>query len=632
MARDFQVGEWLVQPDLNQVSSGGKSVQVEPRVIEVLVFLAEHPGEVLSKEKILGAVWPNTFVTDEVLTYSVSELRKALGDDAKNPRIIQTIPRRGYRIIAPVIHPEQSPQPAAPLEVSQPIAEKTDSPHHEPATPTKRVSKRGWLWGLLAAALLATVALLLVGRFSSAPERVVLAVLPFENLSADPEQEFFSDGLTEEMISQLGRLQPEQLRIIARTSAMQYKRTQKRIDQIGRELGANYILEGTVRHEGGQVRVTAQLIQVSDQTHIWAETYDRELSGILDVQNEVARALVQKIRLTVSQKEQSRLAGKRPVVPEAHLAYLKGRFLWNKRTPRDMEKSIDYFEEAIKSDPLYAPAYAGVADALILLNEYSDLPPLKAFPRARIAAEKALKIDPDLAEAHASMAMLKFCQDWDWQGAEEQFRHAISLNPSYVTAHHWYSNLLSTVGRYDDAEAEIRRAIETDTFSPTARTALAWRVYASARRYDQATQELTQLIGFDPNYGMAHRRLGICYILQGRYEEGLAEVRSGIPSVDPGPLALADLGHALAVVGRKSEAVAVLKELQQFSEKYYVDAARIALIHVGLGEKDQALSQLQKAYEQRDVGLVVLRADPRYDPLRDDPRFRELLRKMRLQE
>ncbi len=628
MGSDFHVGEWFVQPDLNQISRGGQVVAVEPKVLEVLVHMARHPGEVLSRENILQGVWTGTYVTDEVLTYSISELRKAFQDDAKNPRIIQTIHRKGYRLIAPVVWSGgEVAQAAAPPEEarSQP----------EAPTPAANRPRLGLGLGLVAVAVVAGALLYFArARFKAPPNppgaMIVLAVLPFENLAGDPEQEYFSDGMTEELITQIGSLQPRSLRVIARTSAMQYKGTHKKIDQIGAELGVSYVLEGSVRREENRVRVTAQLIRTRDQIQLWAENYDRELSGIITVQNEVARAVASQIRITLSEAERLRLENPRLVVPEAHEAYLKARYVWYKRTPQNLRRAINYFEEAIREDPSYAAPYAGLADTYILLNEYSDMPPQEAFVRAREAASKALEIDAGLAEAHASLAMIRYCQDWDWAGAEKSFQHSIDLNPNYPTAHHWYSNLLSTQGQLDEAQAEIQKAIQLDTLYISARVALAWRVYGAMKKYDLAIQTARGVIEIDPQYAAVHLRLGALYYLAGKSEEAIKEVERVASDPDAGPISLADQGYIYAATGRRADAVKVLEALQALSRDRYVDYVRLALIHTGLGEKDQALGLLEKALERRDVGMLVIKPDPRFDPLRGEARFKAILRAMKL--
>jgi TolB-like protein/DNA-binding winged helix-turn-helix (wHTH) protein/Flp pilus assembly protein TadD len=621
--KQLRVGDWNVYPELNRLTKGEATVQIEPKVMDVLAALAAQPGEVLSRDQIIKTVWPDTFVTDEVLSYSIAELRKALQDDARNPAFIQTIPRRGYRLIAPV-----SPQPdeAAPPPPSPPSASAAAAPSH------------WWRWAgaaVLATTLaLATVAIYLryprVFDTGAAPRgSVVLAVLPFENLSGNPDEEYFSDGLTEELISRLGGLDPAHLRVIARTSAMKYKGAHKSVDQISRELQANYILEGSVRREGRRVRISAQLIRADDQTHVWSEMYDRELSGVLSVQNEVAQAVARRTQLALSENGLARLNAARSVVPEAHEAYLRGRFLWNKRDTASFRKATEYFQESIRLDPGYAPAYCGLADTQVLLVEYGYAAPEAVYGIGKAAVAKALEIDGTLAEAYASRGMLKYSYEWDWAGAEQDFRLAIELNPSYTTAHHWYANLLSSLGRFEDARTELERAVQTDMFSPITHTALGWRVYAYSRQYDKALRELQSALELDEHYLIAHRRLGIVHLLAGRSEQAIAEIQRGISEAEVTPLALGDLGHAYAVAGRKPEAIEVVERLKKFSESSHVDASRIALIYAGAGEKGLALEWLEKALRQRDMGLIVIRSDPRFDPLRSEPRFQAVVRGMR---
>jgi len=624
---DFRIGQWLVQPTLNSISDHESSKRVEPKMMQVLVHLAAHAGQVVSKEQLMGAAWPDTFVTDDVLLRCISELRKALSDDPREPRFIQTIAKKGYRLMAPVEWMDRSAEVAPGVE---PSAGGQVAPGD--SRPGRRVLLIGFATSL-ALALLA-VAYFSWHRWAARPgsgqEKSALLVLPFQNLSADAEQEYFSDGLTEEMITQLARLQPERLAVIARTSSMHYKGTNQTIDQIGRELGVDYVLEGSVRREGQRVRISAQLIRASDQAHVWADSYDRELSGILTVQSEVAQAVAREIRITLSEHEQTRLASTRPVVPEAHETYLKGRFFWNKRTPEGLRKAIEHFERAIEIDAGYAAPYTGLADSHLLLLEHADTPPEQDLPKARAAALKALEIDSELAEAHTSVAMIKFCQDWDWAGAEKDFQRAITLNPNYVTAHHWYALLMATTGRLDEARVEIERAVKLDSLSSLMRTAAGWRVYAAARQYAQAAHELRLGIELDPLSGTARRRLGAVYVLTGKHKEAIAELREGVRLSGETPIAQADLGHGYAVAGMQAEARKVLDELRRSSRSHYVDGTRFALIYTGLGERERAMEWLEKAYERRDMGLIMLRPDPRFDPLRNDPRYQSLIRRMKL--
>lgn len=500
--------------------------------------------------------------------------------------------------------------------------------------PPAQPPRRRWLIGVAAAVVVAALALGAYFFRRPAPPvegHVVLAVLPFDNLSGDPEQDYFSDGLTEEMITQLARLAPERLSVIARTSVMPYRGARKNIERIGRELGAGFILEGAVRREGNRVRISAQLIRVSDQAHVWVQSYDRELSGILAVQGEVARAVAAQVRLSLTASDETRLASARPVVVEAHEAYLKGRFFWNKRTPEDLQKALGFFEQAIDEDPKYAPAYAGMADAYLLLEEYAGLPPSEAVGKARAAAQKALAIDPALAEAHASLALVRYSFDWDWRGAEEGFRRAIELSPSYVTAHHWYALLLASLGRFEEARREIGRARKLDPLSPVILAAAGWRVGAAVgQSLETAIGELRAALELDASYPIAHARLALAYALAGRREEGIRQVREALPLAASSVPVLAELASVYALLGEEPQARELLAQLREREKQSYVSPYRLALIHIALGEKEAALKLLEQSFRERNSGMTLLRMDPRWDPLRGDPRFQDLLRRMKL--
>ena len=458
MEGDFQVGRWLVQPKLNCISGNGKAAHVEPKAMQVLVYLAEHAGEVMPKERIIQAVWADTFVTDDVLTRAVSELRHVFEDNPHEPHFIQTIPKGGYRLMAPV-------EPVAPV-----YDRRTEDAARRAAL-QKRIALAtgGAMLVILAMVLGLNIAGLrdrLFPRPAPPAGKVRLVVLPFENLSGDPEQEYFSDGMTEEMTAHLGRLSPERLGVIGRASAMTYKGRKKTISEIGKELRVHYVLEGSVRRAGDRVRVTAQLIEVGDQTHVWAQTYDRDVASILGLQADVARAVAHEIQIKLTPQAQTSLATPRAVNPEAYRLYLIGRFLWNKRTEEGLKNAIDHFQRALEIDPAYAPAYAGLADSHLMLSDFGFLPPKEAIPKGKAAAQKALEVDESLAEAHASLAIAYLEYDWDWPACEKEFKRAIELNPNYATAHLWYSEYLSTTRRQAEAMAEAQRAQQLDPLSP----------------------------------------------------------------------------------------------------------------------------------------------------------------------
>jgi TolB-like protein/Tfp pilus assembly protein PilF len=450
----------------------------------------------------------------------------------------------------------------------------------------------------------------------------MLAVLPFDNLSADPEQEYFSDGMTEEMIAHLGRLQPDRLGVIARTSAMHYKGIDKRVDEIGRELGVDYILEGSVRRAAERVRITAQLIQVSDQTNLWAENYERELADVFAVQNDVAERIADSLMLELLPAQQDRLANAPRVNPEAREAYLKGRYYWNKRTEEGLKRGLTYFQQAIEMDTTYAPAYAAVADSYSALASNQFLPPEAGYPKERVAALRALEIDDTLAEAHTSLAAVIHLYDWDWSGAEKEYKRALALDPGYATAHHWYALFLSWLGRHDEAIREIEQARRLDPLSPKI-SANAGVVFYYARRYDQAISALRKALDLFPDDVNSHLQLGTIYLQKGLYEQAVVEFSTATDAHE-----LLACAHAMA--GRRDEALAALDELKEQSRRRYTSPGDFAVVYAALGEREQAFLWLEKAFDERDGWMLYLKVAPLFDPLRTDPRFQDLVRRVGL--
>jgi len=450
-----------------------------------------------------------------------------------------------------------------------------------------------------------------------------LAVLPLENLSRDPEEEYFVDGMTEALTTTLAKIGG--LRVISRTSAMRYKGTDKPLAEIAGELDVDAVVEGSVLRVGDRVRITAQLIQAATDAHLWAESYDRELSNVLALHSQVAQAIAKEVQVMLTPREQAQLARSRPIAPEVHEAYLKGRFCLNKRTTEGFQKALEYFQQAIDKDPTCAPAYAGLADSYAMLGSYVLLPPKEAYPRAKAAARKALEIDDTLAEAHTSLAGLKGDYDWDWVGAEEGFQRALELNPNYANAHHWYAQFLVMMGRFDDAIAEMNKAKELDPLSPRINTDVGFAYYY-ARRFDEAIAQYRKVLELDPTFGPAHAELGRVYEEMGKYEEAIAERQKGIEYGGGRPEA--ELGHAYALAGRREEALKILEEATAGRGKQVVSATGIALIYAGLREKEQALDWLEKAYAEHDYWLAFVKVEPRFALLHDHPRFQDLLRRM----
>jgi serine/threonine protein kinase/tetratricopeptide (TPR) repeat protein len=459
--------------------------------------------------------------------------------------------------------------------------------------------------------------------------RVVLAVLPFENLSDEADQDYFSDGLTDEMIAQLGRLNPQRLGVIARTSAMRYKQTHKTIDVIGRELGASYVLEGSVRRSADRVRVTAHLIQVSDQTQLWAQAYDGDIGNMLALQSDVARAIAGEIRIQLTPEAQKQLERQHQAPRAAYEAYLKGRYFWNRRTRESLEKSVGYFQNAIDIDPGYAAAYAGLADVYLTQFDYNQMPPGEAFALATGAVLEALRLDDRLAEAHSSLGHLRFHQ-FEFESAEEEFTRAIELNPGYSTAHYYYGNLLAALGRFDEAIVEVQRALELDPMSPNTRQNRLFIFYL-ARRYDDAVEQAQETLELDPAYTAIHYWLGLVYERQRKYPEAIRAFETVGPTAsNRGLTVLTAIGQTHAIAGNRAEALHVLERLESASTGAYVSSYDLALIHAALGDSDRACALVRKAYDDHSSFLPFLDVDARFDGLRTDPRIQDVLRRMNL--
>jgi len=552
----------------------GAAVDLPPKAVDVLLLLVENAGAVLDKQDLLKQVWQDAFVEEGSLTRTISVLRKALGDSIEGQEFIATIPKRGYRF-------------AARVEGSS-------------ALPTPLLSSK-----------------------------IMLAVLPFENMSSQKSQEYFSDGLTEEMITQLGRLNPARMGVIARTSAMQYKSTNKSVQQIGRELHVAYVLEGSVRRASDRVRIAAQLIQVSDQTHVWAEGYERNLGDILGLQSEVAQAIARQVQIKLIPQEQERLADSGSVSPEAYEAYLKGRYLWNQRTLEALQKSIKYFEKAIQIDPAYAAAYAGIADSYLTLQDDAHLPTLKATAEAKRAAGAALRLDDTLAEPHISLAHAYF-HEFNWPEAEKEFKCGLGLNPNYATGHFYFGNYLIAMGRFQEALVEARRAHALDPVALPTGSNTAVALYYG-RQYDQSIDESLQVLETDPKFARSYEDLGRAYGAKGMWREAIAAFKKAVMYSGRCSRYLAKLAHAYAVAGKRTEALNLLTELSESAGKHYVSPCDFALVETGMGNKDQAFKWLDLAYQRRSEALPFVKVSPAFIPLDSDPRFHSLLRRVGLE-
>ena len=634
---DLKFGPYELKSRVRQLHKHGVKLRLRPQSFRVLEILLERPGDLVTREEFRQQLWPaDTFVDFEHgLNTSVKDLRGVLNDSANAPRYIETLPKLGYRFIATVTS-DQSPAVSKTVADGVPVSE--NQPSQVPPEVAGTLEPRApiFRWAMLVIALVA-VAAVVAGYFqwTHSPMRSrpgtghpMLAVLPFENLTGDASQDYFSDGMTEEMIAQLGRMDPDHLGVIARTSVMHYKHSDEQVDQIGRELGAEYVLEGSVRRDADKVRISAQLIQTKDQARIWARQYDRELSGLLVLQSEIAQEAADEILLALGERKAAIApspTSQSPKSYEAYDLYLRGRYFWAKRTRQGFQQAAECFEQAIAKDPSYAPAYAGLADTYTLMSEYGYAPPSEVIPKARAAAMKALDLDEKLAEAHVSLAAIAQNFDWDWQTADKEFRRAIVLDPNYATGHHWYAEHLAQLGRFDEAFPEIQRARQLDPLSLIIATDNAVFLYF-ARQYDSALTQFHAVLEIEPTFPRVHM-LGFAYVQKGQFAEALADAEKWrqLESNIYWPWTME--AYAYGRAGRPTQARFALEQARKNGP---VDPLAMAPPYVGLGDKDQAFAWLDQAVAQHSSGLTALKVDPTYDPLRSDPRFQALLKRVGL--
>jgi TolB-like protein/DNA-binding winged helix-turn-helix (wHTH) protein/Flp pilus assembly protein TadD len=637
--RRVRAGLFEVDLGSGEVHKNGRKVSLQEQPFRVLAILLERPGEVVTREELQARVWPaDTFVGfDEGINTAIRKLRVAFGDSADNPRFIETIPRRGYRFVAPLHETIAEPgQPSVKVAI-------------EDATELQRTRTKSFqrlAAALSAAALLVVLASVTYLRRSPPPaistnqKRVMLAVLPFQNMSNDAAQEYFSDGLTEETITDLGQLSPDQLGVIARTSAMAYKHTNKTVSQIGHELGVTYILEGSVRRQGGEARVSAQLIRVSDQTHLWAQSYERELHDLLQIENELGKAIARQVQINLTPQQEIDLSKMRTVNPEAYDLYLKGRFYWNQRNPAALKESIGYLQRATARDPNFALAYVGLADAYNFSNIVGVYSAKESLPEAKAAATKALALDPSLAEAHAALGMEKSHYEFDFPGAQKEFLEAIELNPNSAYTHLFYSNCyLAPMGRFSEAIAENKKALDLDPLSLPINNFMGM-TYMFAGDYEKSYQQFQHTIAMDPAFPLAHQYFSWLLATTGRYEEAIrenekSELLSG-SSPEEASAEAATMLQAFKAGGAKGFQ---RKHLQRILEALrqprggFVAPGDVASAYALAGDKDKAFEWLEKAYADGDgENITLLNCIPSFKSLHGDPRFEDLLRRLGLPE
>ena len=580
-------GTFEVDLRARELRKGGIRIRLQDQPFEILAVMIERPGEVVTREELRQRLWPaGTFVDFEhSLNAAIKRLRSALGDDADNPRFVETLHKRGYRFIAAV---ESEGQPVRNLHVVRP--------------PAKTV-----------------------------PDNVRLVVLPFANLSNDPTQEYFSDGLTEEMITQIGRLCPGRLGVIARTSSMLFKRSAKSASEIGRELSADYLLEGSVRGDADRIRITAQLIDTRTEVHLWVETYDRSLGETLNLQTEVAAHIARSLAMELVPDQVDVMGRATPRRTEAYQAYLKGRYHWNRGSLDGVLSAISYYERALELDPDFAASHSALARARIALANNSRQPARPLLEQAKASALRSIELDPGISDAHLALAEIRRTLEWDWSTAEDAYRTAIALSPSCESAHRFYAQFLAAMSRFGEAKSEADRACDVDPFCLVVTTSAAWVRYA-AGEFDTAVDRSRHVLDMDASYLPARRILGAALLGAGKSDEALAELTAAAGPDGQDAISLTWLAHAKALSGAREEAEAILARLQSDAPNVYVPRYHLAIAQAGLGDRDAAFALLAAACADREPAVVNLKVEPRFDPLRRDPRYGTLLQRLNLQQ
>jgi TolB-like protein/DNA-binding winged helix-turn-helix (wHTH) protein len=620
----IQFDEFSLDCDRYELLRSGRPVKLERIPMELLILLATRDGNLVTRHEIIERLWgKDVFVdTEHGINTAIRKLRLVLRDDPEKPRFVQTVTGKGYRFVAEKRNGNRPVLELPKVEVASPV--------HAPdlsSFPSKK-SQNALPVALACILMLGILAYLgwrVLHPLGTPSEHIMLAVLPFQNLSGDPGQEYFSDGLTEEIITQLGSLSPERLGVISRTSSMAYKHTSKSVQQIGRELGVDYVLESSVRRDGDQVRITAQLIRTRDQVHLWAQNYDRHIGGSIALQGEVARAVADQIEVKLSPAYANRpKASHRD--EQTTEAYLRGRYFENHFTPEGYRKAISYFQLAIAGDSTFAEAYAGIADSYHFLVVTDTVSPSEGTPKAIEAARQAVVLGDDLAESHNAMANALTGQ-FDLAGSEKESIRATSLNPSYSNAHRIYAALLAAERRHAEAWQQISEAMRTDLLSPPNNAEVVRTLYY-ARDYDGAIREAQKAMQLDPGYYRTHFWLGRVYAQKRMYKEAIAEAEIVLKATPDSNLGLTEMAYSLAASGRQSEARNVLRRLEERRKSAFVPAYNLAVIHTALKENAVALEYLQQAYDENDWALFVFAVEPRLDPLRDESRFQELAKKL----
>ena len=627
----------------------GSALPLAPKAFDILLLLVQNSGHLVKRDTLMEAVWPDSFVEETNITVNISFLRKTLGAAGDGQPYIETVPRRGYRFNGGVTECEEIDEPRIERSVTAPAepeaglvaaaaapAPVAESRMAEPP-PTARPQVPPPLEWRTSAVRILLLTLVIVGvalagfyswwhlraKFTtvSASERSI-AILPFRPLEATAEDEYLGLGMTDALITRLSNLH----KIIVRpVGAVRKYATADDPIAAGRQLAVQSVLEGSIQRAGDRTRVTVRLLRVADGELLWGDEFDEKFTDMFTVEDSISQKVATALTVNLSGDEQKQLLRPFTENNEAYVLYMKGRFFWGKRTVDGVKKSIDYFQQAIQADPKYALAYAGLADSYTLAGSYgySILPPKEAMPKAEAAAAKALAIDDNLAEAHASLAYIKLIYDWDWTGAEQEFKRAIALNPLYDNAHHWYSHELVALGRKDEAMAEARRALQISPSDTVMNEHMGW-TYLMARDYDPAIQSARKAIEMEPDFLLAHRVLGLAYQYKGQHDAAIAEFTRGVEISHGDPVAKAYLARAYAAAGRKDQAAQMLNELVRLSTEKYVPPLEVALTYIALGNNNEAFEWLHKAADERASALVYLKVNQAFDPIRSDPRYRDV--------
>jgi len=640
----YEFGPFRLDAARPRLTRDGEVVSLTPKALEVLRVLVQNNGMVVEKELLIQQVWPDTFVEDGNLSVHIFALRKALGQSAGAENYIETIPRVGFRFKAEVqtielgkvdLIVQKHTLSQVTIEETETIVEAEDSsrlalPPAAVTAPTRTVY---WRLAVVAGLIIGSISFVLWwrGRSSDKTRSVQtvrsIAVLPFRRLSANNDDEYLRMGVADALITKLANL--KQLVVRPSSASLRFVNSTDDVQTIGRRLGVEAVLDGHLQRDGDRIRATAQLINVADGSQIWAGRFDDSFTNIFAVQDSISDQVARSLALNLTPADQTNLTKQYTRNVDAYHSYLLGRHFVNKRTDEGIRRAIEYFKDAIDRDPLYAMAYAGLAEAYTLSSYFSAVPPRDAFPKAKAAAERSLEIDDSLVEALTTLAYVKFIYQWDFDSAEKDFQRTFELNPNYATARFWYGECLMYLGRFVEGIAQIKRAQELDPLSLVFSSNLGW-AYHMARRHDEAIQHLQKVIEADNNFQMAYFYLGMAYESKGKFDEAIvaykkaAELSGGYPGI-------AGLGHAYAAAGRHAEAVDILARMDaEAKQQKGIHATAFAIIYAGMNDRDKAFEWLERAYQDRYEGVIYIKVQPFYDNLRSDPRYFELVQRIGL--